>query len=78
MNSSNIESKGRSHVKQNTIRNTLTTFFACFFGAAVMVLIDKFMFDGAVKPLHQVLTVILIAMGVTLVFMFIRFLFHKK
>lgn len=78
MNRSNIEKKGRPHVKQNTVRNTMTTFLACLFGAAIMVLIEIFMYDGTVKLLQQILTVFIIAVGVTLVFMLFRFFFHRK
>lgn len=78
MNRSNIEKKGRPHVKQNTVRNTMTTFLACLFGAAIMVLIEIFMYDGTVKLLQQILTVLIIAVAVTLVFMLFRFFFHRK
>lgn len=77
MNRSNIE-KRKPHVKQNTVRNTTSTFLASLCGASVVLLIEIFIFEGSVNPLQQILMVFFIAIGVTLVFMLFRYLFHKK
>lgn len=77
MNRSNEERGASSHIKHNTKRNTISTFLAGLCGASVMPLIEVFIFEGTVNPLMQILTVFLIAIGVTLVFMTFRYLFHK-